>query len=79
MNQKYKEIISKDKITQEEFEYIFEKDEKGAFLRLIIPASENVNSNEELNLIGKLPENFTLDEIVIMKKYASLLSNKKEM
>ena len=53
----------------EERNKLFEKDENGAFVRLIIPKSEGID-NEELNLIGKLPTDYTLDEIVTMKKYA---------
>ncbi len=53
----------------EERNQLFEKDENGAFVRLIIPKSEGID-NEELNLIGKLPTDYTLDEIVTMKKYA---------
>ena len=55
------------KITYKEYNYMFEKDSNGCFIRLIIPANEN---NGELNLIGKHPETFTLDEIIRMKKYA---------
>ena len=52
-----------------EYRELFEHDENNAFVRLIIPKSEGID-NEELNLIGKLPTDYTLDEIVIMKKYA---------
>lgn len=53
----------------EERNQLFEKYENGAFVRLIIPKDEQYN-REELNLIGKLPSDYTLDEIVTMKKYA---------
>jgi len=69
----------KESYTKEEYNYIFEKDENGAFVRLIIPANVPVEISEckdELNLIGKLPKDFTLDEIVRMKKYAGAINSK---
>lgn len=49
-----------------EYLELFRVDSQGAFVNLIIPAS---NGEEELNLIGKLPSEFTIDEIIRMKKY----------
>lgn len=51
-----------------EYLELFRVDNQGAFVNLIIPAS---NGEEELNLIGKLPKDFTIDEIIRMKKYSS--------
>lgn len=53
----------------EERNKLFEKNENGAYVRLIIPKDEQCN-REELNLIGKLPTDYTIDEVVSMKKYA---------
>ena len=51
-----------------EYLELFRVDSQGAFVNLIIPAS---NGEEELNLIGKLPSEFTIDEIIRMKKYSA--------
>lgn len=51
-----------------EYLELFRIDNQGAFVNLIIPAS---NGEEELNLIGKLPSEFTIDEIIRMKKYSA--------
>ena len=40
----------KDKITREEYDRIFAKDENGCYISLIIPA---MNDYPEMNLIGK--------------------------
>lgn len=50
-----------------EYLELFRVDSQGAFVNLIIPAS---NGEEELNLIGKLPKDFSADEIIRMKKYS---------
>lgn len=60
-------------ISYEEYKRTFEKDEKGCFINLIIPRDEQ---NEELNLIGKNPSEFSIDEIVRMKKYSEQLYKK---
>lgn len=60
-------IENNELITYEEYKKIFEKDENGSFINLIIPAEDNLI---ELNLIGKLPSDYSLDEIIRMKKYA---------
>lgn len=51
-----------------EYLELFRLDNQGAFVNLIIPSS---NGEEELNLIGKLPSEFSIDEIIRMKKYSS--------
>ena len=55
-------------MTHKEYRKLFEKDENDCFINLIIPAC---GSEPELNLIGKKPEEFTLNEIIRMKKYSS--------
>ena len=55
-------------ISYKEYKRLFEQDEDGSFLNLVIPKSVD---GEELNLIGKHPRNFTLGEIVRMKKYSA--------
>lgn len=55
-------------MTRKEYRELFAKDENDCFINLIIPARD---SEPELNLIGKKPEEFTLDEIIRMKKYSS--------
>lgn len=56
-------------ISYKEYKKLFERDEDGSFLNLIIPKS--VDGEEELNLIGKHPSAYTLGEIVRMKKYSA--------
>ncbi len=66
-----------EKITKDEYYKMFEKDNNDAFLRLIIPANEPTNDYPlELNLIGKLPQDYTIDEIVRMKKYSQKMFDK---
>lgn len=55
-------------ITYSDYKKLFQRDENGSFVNLIIPAS---NHEEELNLIGKLPKDFSADEVVLMKKYSA--------
>lgn len=55
-------------ISYKEYKRLFEQDEDGSFLNLIIPKSVD---EEELNLIGKHPRDYTLGEIVRMKKYSA--------
>lgn len=55
-------------MTYNDYKKLFQRDENGSFVNLIIPASKN---EEELNLIGKLPEDFSADEIIRMKKYSA--------
>ena len=56
----------KDSITKEEFERMFETDENGCYVNLIIPAMEGF---PEMNLIGKRPEEYTVEEIAHSKTY----------
>lgn len=55
-------------ISYKEYKRLFEQDDDGSFVNLIIPKSVD---GEELNLIGKHPRDYTLGEIVIMKKYSA--------
>ena len=60
-------------MTHEEYRELFAKDENDCFINLVIPASDKY---DELNLIGKKPEDFTLDEIIRMKVYSSQMYKK---
>ena len=64
-----KNKVANDKIiTKDEYHNLFETDDNDAFVRLIIPANEPTNDYPtELNLIGKLPQEFTTDEIIRIK------------
>lgn len=55
-------------ISYKEYKRLFEQDEDGGFLNLVIPKSVD---GAELNLIGKHPRDYTLGEIVRMKKYSA--------
>lgn len=63
----------KDKMTQEEFDKLFEKDENGRFTNLIIPAFEEF---PEMNLIGKDPKDYTTDEVIRLKVYRREIQEK---
>ena len=54
-------------ISYKEYKRLFEQDEDGSFLNLVIPKSVD---GDELNLIGKHPRDYTLGEIVRVKKYS---------
>lgn len=54
-------------ITYQEYKKLFQQEEDGSFVNLIIPKSVD---GEKLNLIGKHPRDYTLGEIVRMKKYS---------
>ena len=73
-----KNKVANDKIiTEDEYHNLFETDDNDAFVRLIIPANEPTNDySTELNLIGKLPQEFTTDEIIRMKKYSQKMYGK---
>ena len=73
-----KNKVANDKIiTEDEYHNLFETDDNDAFVRLIIPANEPTNDYPtELNLIGKLPQEFTTDEIIRMKKYSQKMYGK---
>lgn len=53
-------------MTQDEFDRLFEVDERQRFVRLIIPALKDF---PEFNLIGKDPSEYKLEEIVRLKVY----------
>ena len=55
-------------ISYKEYKRMFQQEEDGSFVRLIIPKSVD---GDELNLVGKHPRDFTLGEIVRMKKYSA--------
>ena len=55
-------------ISYKEYKKLFEQDEDGSFLNLIIPKSVD---GEELNLIGKHPRDFTLGEIVRVNMHSA--------
>lgn len=48
-------------ITYQEYKKLFQQEEDGSFVNLIIPKSVD---GDELNLIGKHPRDYTLGEIV---------------
>ena len=67
----------KDFITEEEYDKLFEQDENGAFVRLVIPANEPTEKyTEELNLIGKPLLDYSKEEAVRMKKYCGKMYEK---
>ena len=67
----FQKFIKLPSIKKDEYEYLFERDDKDAFKHLIIPANEPSNEySDKLDLIGKLPEDYTTDEIIRMKKYS---------
>lgn len=56
--------------SDKEYRELFEQDENRAYVRLIIP-KDDYTGEDELNLIGKLPQDYSLDEIIRMKTYSS--------
>ena len=57
-------------MTREEFDELFRKDENDCYVNLIIPAT---NEFPEMNLIGKNPNDYTLDEIIHLKTYRRVM------
>ena len=55
-------------ITYEEYTKLFQRDKNDSFVNLVIPASEY---GDELNLIGKQPKDFSVDEVMQMGKYSA--------
>ena len=55
-------------ISYKEYKRLFEQDEDGSFLNLIIPKSVD---GDELNLIGKHPRDYTLGEIVRVNMHSA--------
>lgn len=62
--------MSEQKLTYAEYKKILEKDENGCYVSLVIPAQ---GDRPALDLRGKRPADYTLDEIIRMKKYAGAL------
>lgn len=63
----------KDTITKEEFDKMFAKDDNGCYINLIIPA---MSEYPAMNLIGKKPQDYTIDEIVHSKRYRQFMHDK---
>lgn len=64
-----------------EMQYIFEQDENGAYIRLVIPADFvslilSPKRNEAMDLRGKRNADLSSDEVIVLKKYAYELSEK---
>ena len=62
---------------------LFEQDENGAFVRLVIPAEFvsailSPKKTDDMDLRGKKKEELTTDEVIVLKKYAYELSENKE-
>ena len=55
-------------ISYKEYKRLFEQDEDGSFLNLVIPKSVD---GDELNLIGKHPRDYTLGEIVRVNMHSA--------
>ena len=53
-------------MTRSEFDRLFEKDNNNRFVRLVIPAFKDA---PEMNLIGKDPSEYSVDEIIRLKTY----------
>lgn len=62
-------------MTREDVKKIFQTDEEGRFVHLIIPP---IGEFSEIDLTGKKRLELSLDEIVRVKKYASELYSKVE-
>ena len=62
-----------DKISKEEYDRMFTKDENGCYTNLIIPA---INGYPEMNLIGKKPEDYTAEEIAHSKRYRAAMHDR---
>ena len=73
MSGKYTEQGDMNRMTREEYDELFEIDENGIIVRLVIPEEY---AGKEVSYIGKKTTELTLDEVVLMKKYAGYLFNK---
>lgn len=60
-------------MTYQQYLELIKKDENGCYVNLIIPKQGNLPT---LNLIGKSPKEYTLDEVIRLKKYISELFDK---
>lgn len=58
------------RMTYQEYLELLRKNEDGSYVNLIIPATD---TEKELDLRGKRPLNYTLDEVIRLKKYVSSL------
>ena len=63
----------KDTLTLEEYNEMFKKDENGCYVNLIIPETGGF---PEMNLIGKKPEEYTIDEITHSKTYRRVMKER---
>lgn len=54
-------------ITYAQYQEMFRKDADGCYVHLVIPGSAEL---PPLDLSGKRPEDYTVDETIRMKKYA---------
>lgn len=66
-------IYKKDHIYQEEWNILFEKNEKEQFINLIVPATEHI---ESINAIGKRLGDFPLGQGSFIKMFAGYMYNK---
>lgn len=66
-------IYKKEHIYEEEWNVLFEKNEKEQYINLIVPATEHSDS---INAIGKSLDQFSLDQGILIKKFAGYMYNK---
>lgn len=59
------------KLTYEQFKNIFKKNADGSYVDLKFI---DTHSGELINLSGKKIEDYTMDEIILLKKFASEIS-----
>lgn len=69
------QLLIEENISQEEFNYLFEEDENKAYVRLVIPSF--FTKGKEMDLRGKKPLEYSLDEVVTMKQYSSYIYQHK--
>ena len=62
-----------NQITYSEYKRLFQKDQNDSYINLIIPADGDI---PEMNLIGKLPKDYTIEEIVRLKKFSGEIFKK---
>lgn len=62
-------------MTQTEYDELFRKDENGCYVNLIIPKTAEF---PEMNLIGKKPEDYTIEEIAHSKTYRRVMRDQIE-
>lgn len=56
-----------DQITYAQYKQMFRKDADGCYIQLVLPGSADL---PELDLSGKRPEAYTVEETIRLKKYA---------